>query len=128
MKLIESEIQQSSEHPLKQSLGKTITLKGKAINRKLGAVLEHKDYHIWIKGLSAWPEGYYRGGDDGKEIIVTGTVVEAYDLPVFIYKEGDPIRAGMPVPEGTDLRKASHRYILDKASWKLKKHSQLEER
>jgi len=38
---------------------------------------------------------------------------------IFIQKEGEPAAAGIPVPPGTDLRKASHRYVVRDAKWSL---------
>ena len=67
---------------------------------------------IWIDSLSSWPEGYL-----GSRVKATGIVIQKYDLPVFIQKEGEPVRTGIPVPEGTDLHSASRRYLLKNAKW-----------
>jgi len=105
---------------LSDSLGKVIAVTGKAANTKMGALLIMKDStSLWIEGLDSWPKEYYLGEEKGKTLKVSGTVIEKYDLPVFIYKEGDPIKSGMPVPEGTDLKKASHRYLLKDAEWEI---------
>jgi len=105
---------------LKDSLGKTITITGEAANAKLGALLIINDStSIWIDEIDSWPKGYYLGEGKGRTLKVTGTLIEKYDLPVYIYKEGDPIRTGIPVPEGTDLRKASQRYLLKDAIWEV---------
>ena len=56
---------------------------------------------------------------DGRTLKVIGTLIEKYDLAVLLYKEGDPIKTGIPVPEGTDLRKASQRYLLKDAIWEV---------
>jgi tetratricopeptide (TPR) repeat protein len=98
-------------------LGQNITLEGNALNAKLGALLEGKGNHIWIDGIDGWPSGYYRGEGQAKRVRVTGTVIERHDLPVFISKKGDLPRAGIPVPEGTDLYKASRRFLLKDAKW-----------
>jgi hypothetical protein len=116
-KSIPQEIIKFPEQPLNELLGKTITIKGMALNQKLGAVLQCENYKIWMKDLSGWPKGYYTGGDKGKEVIVTGTVTEAHDLPVFISKNNDVVPAGIAVPEGTNLNEARHRYLLENASW-----------
>ncbi len=100
-------------------LGKSITLEGKAVNAKMGALLIGDNFSIWIDGLDAWPEGYYQGGDDGKRIKVTGILIEKYDLPVFIPNKGELPVSGIPIPKGTDLKEASHRYLLENAEWEL---------
>ena len=105
---------------LNTALGKNVTIKGKAVDAKLGALLMKDDGStIWINNLDSWPEVFYNRGDEGKVIEVTGKIIEKYDLPVFISKEGDPPRSGIPVPKGTDLKKASHRYLIDDAKWKI---------
>jgi len=56
---------------------------------------------------------------EGKKRKVVGTLIEKFDKPVYIRKEGEvrqetgvtqgsALPQGMPVPEGRDLRKASH--------------------
>lgn len=98
-------------------LGESIALEGKAANAKLGAQLIGENFVIWIDGLGAWPEGFYLGGDEGKRIKVTGVVIEKHDLPVFIPREDEPEKTGIPVLKDTDLREASHRYLLKDAVW-----------
>ena len=100
------------------NLGKQVVLKGWAVDRKGGAVLvTDDDVHVWIDGLDSWPEGFYRGGDRGKRLRVTGTLDQDHGLPVFVPKEGEPIPQGVPVPEGTDLDEASKRFVLRNATW-----------
>ncbi len=101
------------------NLGKKITIEGWAVNCKTGAQLIGTDFDLWIDGLSSWPEGYYTGGEKGKKLRVFGILTEDNGVPVFIPKRDEPIVQGIPVPEGTDLRKASHRYILKDANWEL---------
>jgi hypothetical protein len=101
-------------------IGKKITVIGRAANGHIGAMLIVQDsLRLWIDDLQNWPKGYYFGHDSGKMLKVTGTLIEKYDLPVFIESEEDKIRPrwGMPVPPGTDLKKASHRYLLREAKW-----------
>jgi hypothetical protein len=101
-----------------QHLGKTITLEGIAENAKLGPLLSGKDNSIWIDGLDGWPEGVYQGGNRGKKLRVTGTVIVRDDLPVFVSpKEGAIVPQGIPVPLGTDLKEARKRYLLRDARW-----------
>ena len=95
-------------------LGKEVTLVGQTQSLKEGERLVGKNFVIWIDGLERWPDEFAH-----KQVSVTGVVIERYDLPVYIRRPGEPTRAMMQVPAGTDLRKASHRYLLKSAKWKL---------
>lgn len=99
-------------------LGEEITIEGTAKNAKMGAILTVNDVSfIWMNNMLAWPEKVY-----GKTITVSGTVIEKFDLPVFVPCDGQhPLTApsGIPVPEGTDLHEASRRYLLKDADWKV---------
>ena len=101
----------------KANLGKRITVIGWAVDRKNGAALHGEKFTLWMQGMQRWPSGLYKGGDRGQKLRVTGVLIEDHGLPVFIQKKGEPIVQGMPVPEGTDLKKASHRYLLKDATW-----------
>jgi len=103
-----------SKDVLAAQLGKQVTLIGVAENHKLGAFLGCKDFGIAIDGIHRWPEEF-----EGKQVSVTGIVIERFDLPVFIRNPNGPDVQGIPVPPGTDLHKASHRYLLKGAKWKL---------
>lgn len=98
-------------------VGQTVTLEGKAVNAKLGAMLQGEGQSIWIDGVDSWPSGYYQGGDQGKKLHVTGTVIKKGDLPVFVQKPGDPIRSGMPVASEDEAERARWRYLLKDAKW-----------
>ena len=76
---------------------------------------------IWIDNLETWPEGYCPGDDNSKIININGIVIERYDKPVFIYRDGEEIQSGIPVPEGTNLREASHRFLLKDVKWEILK-------
>ena len=95
-----------------QYLLKKVSVEGTALNAKIGAYLQlsNTSTSIWIDSLSFWPEQYR-----GKRVSVTGTLIKRYDLPVYIQKIGEPVRTGIPVPEGTDLHSASKRYLLENA-------------
>jgi hypothetical protein len=101
------------------NLGKEITVEGWAVNRKNGAQLVGDGFEVWIEDLAGWPEGYYTGGDKGRKVTVKGILAQDHGLPVFVPKKDEPIVQGIAVEEGTDLEKASLRYILKKATWAL---------
>ena len=98
-------------------VGQTVTLEGMAANAKLGAVLKGKQGAIWIDGLDSWPEGYYSGGDQGKHLRVTGTVIKKDDMPVFVQKPGEVPPAGIPVASEAEREKSKWRYLLKDAKW-----------
>lgn len=99
-------------------LHKKVKITGKTFNAKMGAFLQINDStRVWVYNLDSWPEDYYFGNDSCKTVALTGVLIEAYDLPVFIYKKGEPLRSGIPVPEGTDLKQASHRYLIKNYKW-----------
>lgn len=99
-------------------LGTRVTIEGAAADEKLGAVLVLDDGGVlWIDGLDAWPEGYYEGGDRGKRLRVTGTLIRRDDLPVFVSVPGEPQRAGIPVATEAEAARARVRYLLADAVW-----------
>jgi hypothetical protein len=67
----------------------------------------------WVD-LDDWPSDVL-----GKRVRVTGEMSQRSDLPVFVHRKGDPIRSGMPVPEGTDVKKASQRQVLTNLKWEI---------
>jgi hypothetical protein len=99
------------------NVGQTITVVGRAINRKGGATLVGEGFEVWMTEFDSWPDGYYRGGDDGELLTVSGVLGQDHGLPVFVPTPGEPIVQGVPVPEGTDLDQASHRFLLSDAKW-----------
>ena len=99
---------------LQARLGQPVALEGIAEARKLGAALRGNGFEVWIDRLDEWP-----AGAAGRKVRVTGVLEERHDLPVYIQKAGEPPAAGIPVPEGTDLRQASRRYVVREAKWSL---------
>lgn len=102
-----------------QDLGKRVTVTGMAINRTVGAFVSFEGSGIYadLPGNS-WPIGLYHGDGKGELVEVTGTVTLRADLPVFIQEPGAPVKEGIPVPPGTDLKEAAKRYILEAVEWK----------
>jgi hypothetical protein len=99
-------------------LGQTVTVDGTAENHKIGAFLVSKgEGGIYIDGLHSWPEGFYSGGDQGKRLRVTGTVIKKDDVPVFVPKPGQPVPCGVPVESEEELESAKWRYLLTGATW-----------
>jgi hypothetical protein len=102
------------------NLGQRVTLTGRAVDAKLGAELIGEGFSVWIGELDCWPEGYWSlSKPDGTRVRVTGVLSEDHGSPVFVPKAGEPIRAGIPVPAGTDLEAASHRFVLREATWEV---------
>ena len=99
-------------------IGQRVTLTGRAVNLKIGALLAGDGYGIYIDlPGNHWPSGLYQGGDHGERVRVTGTIAQRADLPVFISDPSTPIISGIPVPDGTDLEKTANRYILESVEW-----------
>ena len=103
-----------SSETLAGRIGQPVTLEGIAEARKLGAALRGDGFDVWIDRLSDWPRELV-----GRKVRVSGVLEERHDLPVYIQKRGEPVAAGIPVPEGTDLQKASRRYVIRDAKWSL---------
>jgi len=99
--------------PLAAQLGKPVTLIGEAEVQKEGACLRGMDFHIYVDALQDWPKELV-----GKKVSVSGIVIERYDLPVYVSRPGGPVRDARPVPAGTDVHKAAHRYLLKDAKWR----------
>jgi hypothetical protein len=112
-------IDNESKESFKKYIGKRITVIGTCVDMNLGAALIlGNGQRVWIEKMERWPAGYYTGDAKSKTVKVVGTLIEKNDLPVFIQKENDKvIQGGMPVPEGTDLKEASHRYLLKDYVW-----------
>lgn len=92
-------------------VGETITVQGIAQKAKIGSlVVLDNDEVVWVKDV-LWTRDQHN-----KPVKVTGILTEAYDLPVFILdpESNEHVRPGIPCPPGTNLKKASHRYLIEK--------------
>jgi hypothetical protein len=98
--------------------GQRVTVEGTAVDAMAGAMVLRDDggESIWIDGLDHWPKGYYRGGDDGRHVRVTGIVIERDDLPALVEQPGEQ-KQGIPVKSEAELAGARHRYLLTDAKW-----------
>ena len=88
-----------------ENLGQVVSIEGVAENEKIGPVVggTYVDLPHWSEDLR------------GQTVRATGTVIQKNDLPVFDYnsvKPGEPVPAGIPLPEGADLEAARIRYVL----------------
>ncbi len=101
------DITRQSKQNKERFLNKIVTISGIAYNARMGAIIDTPEGFIYSADFERWPEGYY-----GKKITATGILIKKYDLPVFIQKKGDPLRSGMPMPPGTNLKEASKRFLL----------------
>ena len=90
-----------------------VAIQGTAYNAKMGALIANDDGQVWVD-LKEWPSRVV-----GKTVRATGIWVTKRDLPVFEQKKSDPIRAGIPVPEGTDLEEASKHEVLSALQWEV---------
>ena len=102
---------------IKEYVGRKVTLIGKAENEKLGAVLVlESGQTIWMNEMERWPNGYYTE-KESKSVQVTGVLIEKYDLPIIVPSNDSIVKQGIPVPQGTDLKEASHRYLMKNYNW-----------
>jgi hypothetical protein len=89
---------------------------GVAERHKAGAYLKGPGVYVQFPKDGNWPRGI-----DGRQVVVVGRPVVRHDLPVF-WEPKDPLSAsqhaaGIPVPYGTDLYKASERIVIEEAQW-----------
>lgn len=124
-------VEDCSAQNLKNFLGKRITLIGQTGDAKLGALLHiNKCGIIFIADFDSWPKGYFYWDKNGKEkfktVKITGVLIERNDLPIQEYPDSDStsflVKQAIQVPKGTDLKKASHRFLLKNVSWKVLKN------
>jgi len=105
---------------LRALLGKEVTLVGVAEPWMAGPALHGDDFFVFL-AVDAWP-----GEVVMKTVRVTGRLEEHHDLPVFIAKptkDGGWPPQGIPVPEGTDLKEASKRFVIVNPKWELVEES-----
>lgn len=112
--VLKTSMEQSSRQALTMSLGKQITLIGIAEPRKGNAALRGDGFYVWLRDVAFWPNEVVR-----KKVAVTGRLEEDHGLPVFINDPNEPLMQGIPVPKGSVLGDASHRFVLVDATWRV---------
>lgn len=113
-------IENVKKEDLKEFIGKRIILVGKTVDQKLGAVLILENgQQIYMSDMTSWPEGYYvhNNKKECKTVEVTGILIEQHDLPVFQENNDPIIQQGIPIEQGTDLKKASQRFLFKEYTW-----------
>lgn len=116
-----------TEINLKKYVGKKITITGKSTNEKIGATVTLSNgKRIYIEDFNRWPKNYYLGENQSKTVKITGILTERNDLPILEYPDTDStsflVKQAIQVPKGTDLKQASHRFLLKNVSWKIIKN------
>ena len=99
------------------NLGKIVSVKGVALQGKMGARLNSERGAVWIEGLNVWPEDVR-----WQSVSVTGTVIKRHDGPELSKEQLDlPSKqqvqgtapTGKAHPEGSkELHEARRRYLL----------------
>jgi hypothetical protein len=100
------------EKPIDHALlGKRIVISGHAQDRKAGLCVE-----TFAADVVYLPGGF-KIPDFKREmpVWVSGVLGEDYALPVFIQEPRELPKGGIPVPPGTDLHAARHRWVLTDA-------------
>jgi hypothetical protein len=95
-----------------------VTVVGVAREAKVGPVLETEteteDGIVWIGDLESWPDGVV-----GRRVRAEGVFAVRADLPVFVRKEGEPEKSGIPVSSPEEVAEARKRTVLTDARWEL---------
>lgn len=96
-------------------IGQRVAVTGVAENWKLGPKVTDGNLSLWVDARH-WPADV-----SGKRVEVVGVLEQRADLPAFHGGDHAPdeLPQGIPVPEGTDIRKASLRYVLTKPTWRV---------
>lgn len=93
----------SSRQELEQSIGKTVSLHGTALDAKAGAVVKVAGGLVYIRDLSAWPPEL-----SGKHVIAEGKLTRKKIMP-------DPIKSESGLtPQGA----FGEHFLLENARWK----------
>lgn len=94
--------------------GPRVTIAGVAREAKVGPVVVTGNGTVWIGDLERWPERIL-----GRRVRVEGVFAVRADLPVFVRKEGEPEKSGIPVSSPEEAAEARRRTVLTDARWEL---------
>jgi hypothetical protein len=95
--------------------GERVTLVGEAQSRKMGGAVLGDGFYVWLDERQSFPFEVI-----GKQVSVTGVWDVRHDLPVFVMRPGDTnVPQGIPVPPGTNIKKASQRIVIKDSTWEL---------
>lgn len=84
----------------------SVTIKGKALNTKLGAVIQADTLVYYIDGLDSWPNNKYN-----KIIAVTADLYKT-PAPVFIQQNDSIIIQGVPAKDSLEYEKIKYKWTL----------------
>ncbi len=93
---------------------KRVSVVGIAREAKVGPVVVTENGIVWIGDLERWPEHVV-----GKRVRAEGVFAVRADLPVFVRKEGEPEKSGIPVSSPEEVAEARKRTVLTDARWEL---------
>ena len=94
--------------------GRRVSVVGIAREAKVGPVVVTDDGIVWIGDLECWPEHVV-----GRRVRAEGVFALREDLPVFVRREGEPEKSGMPVSSPEEAAEARKRTVLEDARWEL---------
>ena len=94
--------------------GQRVSIVGVAREAKVGPVVVTDNGIVWIGDLECWPERFV-----GRRVRVEGVFAVRADLPVFVRKEGEPEKSGIPVSSPEEVAEARKRTVLTDAKWEL---------
>ena len=100
----------------KELVGTVVVLKGQPQRRKGGITIVGEGFEVWLVNEELLSDEVFGDDATGPFMSFSGTLDEDQGLPVFIPDDSDLAVQGIPVPAGTDLEKASHRFLLRDAT------------
>jgi hypothetical protein len=87
-------------------VGQTVIVEGRAERAKLGAIVTDRveNHILYVVGHDHWP-----GGELGRRVRITGTVIKQTDIPVYDYGKG--------TVEHDPADPRTWRFLLKDATW-----------
>lgn len=96
----------------KEAVGTIVLLEGHPQRRKGGITVVGSGFEVWLLDEGLVPDDVFGDDATGPLMRFSGTLDEDQGLPVFIEEDSDLAVQGIPMPLGTDLEKARHRFVL----------------